>query len=32
VFGTHMPFVIEDRAGGGGMLQVRAPGLDYRSK
>ncbi|CAD6268582.1 unnamed protein product [Miscanthus lutarioriparius] len=28
MFGTYMPFVIEDR--GGGMLQVRAPGLDYR--
>jgi len=28
MFGTYMPFVIEDR--GGGILQVRAPGLDYR--
>jgi sphinganine C4-monooxygenase len=27
MFGTYMPFVIEGR---GGMLQVRAPGLDYR--
>ncbi|OEL15221.1 Sphinganine C4-monooxygenase 1 [Dichanthelium oligosanthes] len=30
IFGTYMPYVIEDRPGG--MLQVRAPGLDYRSK
>jgi sphinganine C4-monooxygenase len=28
MFGTYMPFLIEGR--GGGMLQVRAPSLDYR--
>ncbi|KAJ1278503.1 hypothetical protein BS78_04G084400 [Paspalum vaginatum] len=31
VFGTYMPYVIEDRPDGG-TLRVRAPGLDYRSK
>jgi sphinganine C4-monooxygenase len=29
IFGTYMPFLIEDK-GEGRMLQVRAPGLDYR--
>ncbi|KAJ1278489.1 hypothetical protein BS78_04G083600 [Paspalum vaginatum] len=31
VFGTYVPYVIEDRPDGG-TLQVRAPGLDYKSK
>ncbi|KAJ1277510.1 hypothetical protein BS78_04G009600 [Paspalum vaginatum] len=32
IFGTYMPYVIENRPAGdgGAMLQVRAPGLDYR--